>query len=140
MTLAWRGEGLVFESGGGLTFDADAAHGGIGAGPTPVEGLLASAGACAGMDVLSILHAKKQVVTAYRVEVEGAHRDTGDWPRPVERIEIRHLMRGEDLEESAVRRAVELTDEKYCFVVATLRPTAQVSMTYTIEPMEGENA
>ncbi len=136
MRLDWKG-GLAFEaaaeSGATLRFDASPEHGGRNEGPTPGDALLAAAGACAAMDVLSILVKKGQRVTSYRVEVEGNRREAGDWPRPVEAVRIRHILRGVELDDHAVARAVELTDEKYCVVVATLRPTAHVTMTYTIE-------
>jgi putative redox protein len=42
-------------------------------------------------------------------------------------------LEGEDLDEAAVKRAIELTDEKYCSVIATLRATPPISSIYEIK-------
>lgn len=134
--LTWKG-GLAFEAapedGVAFTLDADAAHGGQGLGPTPSDALLSAAAACSAMDTLAILQKKGQKVTGYRVEVDAEKRTAGDWPRPIEKIAIRHIVSGENLDEAAVKRSLQLTDEKYCTIVSTLRSTSDVSLTYTIE-------
>ena len=124
-------EGLMAfraESSTGLSFvmDASADVGGAGLGVSPVEALLASAAACSGMDVMSILRKKKQVVTSYRLEVDGERAHEGEWPRPFSSITINHILTGENLDPAAVARAVELSDEKYCTVVATLRVSPKI--------------
>ncbi len=136
VNVDWKG-GMAFEavdeSGAGFTMDAHTESGGRGLGPSPVEALLASAAACSAMDVVSILQKKHQTVTAYRVEVDGVRPEPGSWPRPFSSIEIRHIVRGENLDPVAVARAVELSDEKYCTVVSTLRSKPEVRSLWTIE-------
>ncbi len=110
--------------------DAQADHGGAGRGPTPVEALVASAAACSAMDVVSILTKKKQKLLSYRLEVEWDRGPEGEYPRPITDIRIRHILAGESLDENAVERAVQLSDEKYCTVVATLRRETQVSSSW----------
>jgi putative redox protein len=83
---------------------------------SPVETLVAAIGACSGMDVVSILAKKRQVVTAYRIEVTGSQRD--DYPQVYTRIDVTHVIEGTVLLEAAVRRAVELSATKYCPVNA----------------------
>lgn len=136
VTLTLR-SGLAFdaapENGVGFTLDADPEHGGQGLGPTPLDALLSAAAACSAMDTLSILRKKRQNVTGYRVEVEFAKPNGGDWPHPVESIVVRHIVSGVDLDEAAVARSLQLTDEKYCTIISTLRSTPDVRLTYTIE-------
>ncbi|RYG75629.1 osmotically inducible protein OsmC, partial [bacterium] len=108
-------------------------------GPNPLDALLASAAACSAMDTLSILRKKRQNVTGYRVEVEFTKPNEGEWPHPVESIAIRHIVSGPNLDEAAVARSLELTDEKYCTIISTLRSTPDVRLTYTIE-RTAENA
>lgn len=103
-------------------------------GPSPTELLVLSVGACTAADVISILHKKRQVVTRYRVEVEGERRE--DHPRSYRRFELRHIVRGRGVSETAVARAIELSRDKYCGVAATVRPTAEVVTSYRIEEEE----
>ena len=97
---------------------------------TPMELLLIALGGCTAVDVVSILKKKRERVTDYRVEVRGTRRD--EHPRAYTRIEVRHLLRGRNLSERAVAQAVELSEEKYCSVAATLRPTAEIVSTFEI--------
>jgi putative redox protein len=137
VTVKWEG-GMAFEatppSGNKLVMDAIAEFGGEEKGPTPVEALLSSIAACSAMDVISILQKKQQVVTSYRVEVEGSRTPQGQWPRPFECIVIRHIVQGPNVDPEALRRAVELSDGKYCTVIATLRQSPAISSEWRIEP------
>src|ERR671925_1982035 len=97
---------------------------------TPVELLLTALGGCTGSDVIDILRKKREQVTDYRIEVTGERRT--DFPRSFKTIHLRHILKGRNLSEAAVKQAIELADSKYCSVAATLRPTAQISVTYEI--------
>jgi putative redox protein len=97
---------------------------------SPTELLLLAVGSCTGADVISILQKKREQVTDYRIEIHGERRE--EHPRSFRRIEIRHILRGNGLSETAVARAIELSDTKYCSVAATLRPTAEIVSTYQI--------
>lgn len=136
VTVHWQGE-LTFKAdtptGSSLTMDAYPEEGQKSKGPTPVEALLSSIGACSAMDVVAILAKKRQVVTAYRVEVEGVRAPVGEWPRPFLSITVRHILTGKNLEADAVQRSIELTDEKYCSVIATLRRAPKVESIWVIE-------
>jgi putative redox protein len=122
--VEWRGK-MAFEArmpdGTGFLMDTDEASGGESGGASPVQALLAAVAGGAGMDVISILRKMRQEVTAYRMEVEHARAPQGEFPRPVTAIRVRHLLEGPNLDEAAVAKAVRLSDEKYCSVLATLR-------------------
>jgi putative redox protein len=100
------------------------------AAPTPVELLMIAVGSCTAVDIVSILKKKRQDVTDYRVEVKGTRRE--EHPRAFNRLEIHHIVRGRGISSEAVAQAVQLSDEKYCSVAATVRPTAEIVTTYEI--------
>ncbi len=122
--------GLLFEArtarGHALTMDSGAAM----TAPSPVETLLAALGGCTGMDVADILRKKRQVVTEYRVTVDGDRRD--EHPRVFTRIRVHHVIRGRGVSETAVADAVRLSDEKYCTVHAMLAPAATLESSWEI--------
>ncbi len=120
-------------SGNSLLMDAYPEEGAKSQGPTPVETLLSAIAACSAMDVVNILEKKRQRVTSYRVEVEGQRIPPGTWPRPFTSITVKHVIQGENIDHDAVRRAIELTDEKYCSVIATLREAPQVISLWEVE-------
>jgi len=104
------------------------------AGPSPLELLVLSLGACTGADVISILRKKREKVTDYRVEIRGERRE--EHPRSFRKLEVRHFLKGRGISEAAVERAVMLSTEKYCSVAATLRPTAEIVSTWEISEEE----
>jgi len=97
---------------------------------TPMELLLIALGSCTGVDVISILKKKRQEVTDYRIEVTGQRRK--EFPRGYTRLEVKHFVRGRGISEQAVARAIELSDQKYCSVAATLRGSAEIVTSYEI--------
>jgi putative redox protein len=97
---------------------------------SPVELLLIALGSCAAVDVVSILRKKREQVTDYRVEVSGTRRD--EHPRAYTRMEVRHILRGRNISDKSVAQAIELSENKYCSVAATLRPTAEIVSSYEI--------
>lgn len=133
--LKWQ-SGLAFEAktddGVTFTFDALKESGGSGKSPSPLEGLLGALAACAAMDVISILEKKRQAVTGYRVEIEGDRPPAGEWPRPYTAIRMRHIVTGENIDPDAVGRAIQLSEEKYCSALATLRQNPSLSSSYEI--------
>ena len=98
--------------------------------PTPMELLLVALGSCTAVDVISILKKKRQVVSAYRVEVRGERRE--DHPRSYKRMEVHHIVTGRNISEQSVAKAIQLSEEKYCSVAATFRPTAEIVSSFEI--------
>lgn len=101
--------------------------------PTPVELLLIAVGGCTAVDVVSILEKKRQIVTDYKIELTAERRE--EHPRAVTKINIHHIVYGRDVSEQAVARAIELSDEKYCSVAATVRPTTTITTSFEIIEM-----
>ena len=92
--------------------------------------LLVSVAACTAADVVSILEKKRQDVTAYDVDVTGYR--VADFPRKFVKFHVHHIVQGRNVSEDAVKHAIELSDQKYCSVAATVRPTAEIATSYEI--------
>ncbi len=115
-TVISEGDGLRFVAtvGSGHTIVLDDGNGDTGMRPT--ELLPVALAACSGMDVIGILRKSKQPVTRYQVHVEG---DTIEGaPARFGRFTVVHEVDG-DVDEAALRRAIELSATKYCGVGAT---------------------
>ena len=101
-----------------------------GSAASPMELLLLALGGCTGVDVIDILRKKRQHVTGYRIEVHGDKRE--EFPRAFTKLYVKHIVSGRGVSEKAVARAIELSDQKYCSVAATLRGTAEIVTSYEI--------
>jgi putative redox protein len=105
-------------------------NGDRGSAASPIELLLIAVGSCMASDVVDILRKKREHVTDYRIEVKGERRE--DFPRSFRKIQLHHILTGYGLSPNSVEHAISLSDSKYCSVAATLRPSAEVSVTYEI--------
>lgn len=124
--VAWK-EGLQFEGGvpGGPAILLDGK--GV-AGPSPVDALLIAAAGCTGGDVVSILQKMRLDVSAFRIEISGVRRE--EEPRRFVSLHLVYHATGAGLEESKVRRAIDLSLEKYCSVTHSLAP--DIAITYDV--------
>jgi putative redox protein len=102
-----------------------------GIGMKPSELLLVSLAGCTAYDVVEILEKKRQKLLGLTVEVSGEQE--ADPPWAFRRIHTIYRLRG-DLDEKAVKQAIELSESKYCSVAATLRAAAELTWEYVIEP------
>ena len=127
-------KGLQFvgdsSSGHAVVMDGEPSVGGHNTGPRPMELLLLGAGGCSGMDVISILKKKKQEVTGLEIRVKGKKAE--DYPKKFTRITLEFIVKGRDISEEAVKRAVELSMHKYCSVKATLEGAAKIDFSFKI--------
>ena len=114
-------------SGHSLTLDM---KGERSSGASPLELLLVALGGCTAADVVSILRKKRETITDYRVEVRAERRE--EYPKSFRRMEVHHILYGRGLTDKSVADAIKLSDEKYCGVSATLRPTAEIVTSYEI--------
>ena len=123
ITLRWK-NGLVFEGGGAgrppATVDGDAKLG-----SSPVETLLVAAAACTGSDVVAILEKQRVKLRSLEVAVKGTRRE--EHPRRFTAIHFRWSIAGDGVDETKARRAIDLSLEKYCSVVASLAPDIRIS-------------
>ena len=131
--LQWAGEGLQFVGGvaqpGVPTLTIDG-NGKIA--PGPMVTLLLACAACSSADVVEMLEKMRVKLRSLSVEVVGVRRD--ELPRRYVSIHLRYLVTGEGLEQHHAERAVSLSLEKYCSVVASLAS----DMAITHEVMVGK--
>ena len=100
------------------------------AAPTPMEMLLVAVASCTAVDVISILKKKRQDVSGYDVDIAGVRAE--EHPRKFIKFHIHHIVRGRNVSDTAVMRAIELSETKYCSVAATVRPTAEITTSFEI--------
>jgi len=128
---------FVGESGSGhsLVMDGPEDLGGRNLGPRPMEMLLLGTGGCATYDVLSMLKKSRQKVVDCRVELEAERADAV--PAVFTRINLHFVVTGQGLKENHVKRAVELSAEKYCSA-SIMMEAAGVEVTHSYELVEFE--
>lgn len=134
-TVKWMdGAMFVAESGSGhsVVMDGPEDLGGRNLGPRPMEMLLLGTGGCAIYDVLSMLKKSRQSVRDCRVELQAERADAV--PAVFTRINLHFVVTGAGLKEAHVKRAVELSAEKYCSASIMLGAAGvEVSHSYAIE-------
>lgn len=128
VTVNWTG-GMAFEGltgeGHRVALDAAPAVGGSGAAPRPTELVLIGLGGCTGMDVVSILRKMQQPLESFAMKIEADR--SAEHPKVFTAIRLLYRLTGEGLQPEKVRRAIELSLEKYCTVANMLNKTARVS-------------
>jgi putative redox protein len=100
------------------------------AGMKPSELVLSALAGCASVDVVDIL-AKKRTPLSH-LEVQVSAEQDADPPWTFRKIMMKFLVRGEGLTEKSVAQAIELSEEKYCSVAATLRGEAEIVTSFEI--------
>lgn len=136
-TIRWAGEEkflAVSPSGHALPLDSDRQSNSA---PGPMEMLLVALGACTATDVVVILQKKRQKLEALEIVVSGER--AAEPPMVWTRLELVYKLRGQ-LDEAAVKHAIELSEEKYCSVAAMLKKTAAISFRHEILPPEKSDA
>jgi putative redox protein len=133
-TVVWK-KGLSFtgtghSTGFTLPLGADPSVGGENDGFRPTELLLVGLAGCTAMDVVSILSKKRQTITSFEVKAHG-ERASQD-PKRFTSFLVEYVIKGEGIDPDAVERAVELSEEKYCSVMATLRFAGPIERKITI--------
>lgn len=117
-----------------LIIDAPFEAGGENKGIRPKMLLLASLGGCTGVDVVLILKKMKVNLKDLRISVEG--HLTENHPRIYETINIKYIFRGYDLDRDKLKKAIDLSQEKYCGVTAMLKNTVKIDYEIVIEELK----
>ncbi len=136
-TIDWGGpEGMLFvaRTGSGHVAAMDGAPegGGNNLAPRPMEMLLAGAGGCAAYDVVLILKRGRHQISGCQVKLDADRAGTD--PKVFTRIHFTFIVKGRNLPQAAVERAVQLSHEKYCSASAMLSLTAEI--THSIHVIE----
>ncbi|MGB2242728.1 MAG: OsmC family protein [Porticoccaceae bacterium] len=127
-------DGVMFvgESGSGHSVVMDGApeQGGRNMGVRPMEMLLLGLGGCASYDVIAMLKKGRQDIVDCKAEVEAERVDAV--PAVFSKIHIKFIVSGNNLKENQVKRAVDLSAEKYCSASIMLG-AAGVEMSHSYE-------
>lgn len=131
--VQWLDGGMSFvaETGSGhlVAMDGAPEAGGRNLAPRPMELLLAGTGGCTAFDVVMILKKGRHAVSGCEVSLSADRADSD--PKVFTRIHFHYTVRGKDLKPEAVRRAIELSKDKYCSASIILGQTAEI--TYDFE-------
>jgi len=96
----------------------------------PSELILSALAGCTSVDVVDILAKKRTPLSHLEVHVSAEQDANPPWT--FRKIFIKFIVKGEDLTEKNVQQAIELSEEKYCSVAATLRGKAEIITSYEI--------
>ncbi len=121
ISTRWTG-GMAFDalvSGHHVLMDADPEWGGEDGGARPKALLLAAISGCSGMDVVSILN--KMKLPEYQFQMDLEADSTSEHPVVYHTIRVWYRFQGESLPQEKIVKAVKLSTEKYCGVIAMLR-------------------
>jgi putative redox protein len=102
-----------------------------GIGMKPSELLLVALASCTAVDIVDILAKKRLNLTGLEISVSG--EQDADPPWTFRKIHMQFCLSGPDLTEKAVDQAIQLSEEKYCSVAATIRPTAEITYDFKIQ-------
>lgn len=120
---------FVARTGSGHHVILDDTAGGTGA--KPIEMVAVALAGCTAFDVITILRQKyHQKVTGYSVRVDAEQADRP--PQVFTAVRIHHVVTGVGIDESALREAIRLSEEKYCSVGAMIQKTAKFETTHEI--------
>ncbi|HEX7051573.1 MAG TPA: OsmC family protein [Longimicrobiales bacterium] len=124
VTLRWTGEGLRFDGGARdgawIRLDGDGETG-----PAPMQTLLLALAGCMAADVVNILGKMRLPLEGLEFRIEGDRAP--EPPRRYLRLRMVCETRGiAAADEDKVRRALALSEEKYCSVLHTLRPDLDI--------------
>ena len=125
VTTIWNGD-MAFEatvSDHKIAMDAAESDGGHDSGARPKALLLAALTGCSGMDVASILKKMREPCTWFEMRAEAESRE--EHPKKYISIKLIYKFKKSDnLNPANVRKACELSQEKYCGVSAMLKDSA----------------
>lgn len=131
--VLWH-EGLTFtgtaDSGFEAPLGADPGVGGANDGFRPMELMALSLAGCTAMDVISILRKKRQAVTGFEVTVKTERAE--EHPKVFTSAVIEYEVTGHGVQESALRRSIELSSQRYCPAQGMLANVMPMRLEYLI--------
>jgi putative redox protein len=122
----------VNDTGNTVDMDGSPAIGGENKGFRPMQLLLAAVGGCSTIDVVSILRKQREPLEDISLTVNG-EREPNVEPSLFKDIHVHFTLKG-NLSEEKVRKAVDLSMQKYCSVAKTLEKTAKITYDFSIIP------
>jgi putative redox protein len=117
--------------GHSVVIDAPKKYGGEGSAFSSMQLLLVALGSCTGMDVVNILRKQRQNLSGFEIVVSGER--VAAYPRVYGKVHVEYKLKGKNLTDKPVRTAIQLSEDKYCSVGATISKTAKISHSYSIQ-------
>lgn len=123
---------FVAQSGSGhsVVLDGPPEAGGKNLGVRPMEMVLLGLGGCTAFDVVDILKKKREIISDCVVEISAERADAV--PKVFTSIHLHYIVSGRNMKEESVKRAVELSAEKYCSVSMMLNKSATITHDYEV--------
>ena len=109
-----------------------------GVGIKPSDLLLLGVAACTAVDVVDILRKKRMPLSLLEIAATGEQDQDPPWT--FRKIVLHYKLGGKNLNEKAVAQAIQLSEEKYCSVAATIRATTQITTEFEILSPEASPA
>lgn len=132
--VKWQGSGMAFDAtastGHTVRMDAAPEVGGENTGPRPMEMVLMGLGGCTGIDVVMMLQKMSQNIKDVQIEIESER--SAEVPKVFTKIHVHFKVYGTELNDKKVKRAVDLSAEKYCSVSKMLEATVEMSHDFEI--------
>jgi putative redox protein len=132
-TVRWAGRMTFIGKAGTnhlVPMDTTPDFGGDSSATKPLELLLLALGGCTGMDIVSLF--KKMRVDFSGIEMNLTAERSEEHPNVYTKIDLEYVIYGRGMDEEKVKRAVELSQEKYCSVSAMLRKSCPVNYTWRV--------
>jgi putative redox protein len=127
VTARWLNN-MAFETeanGHKIVIDAEPEVGGENRGPRPKPFMLAALGGCTAMDIISILKKMRVEVEKFNVHVEGDL--TEEHPKQFYKMHVVYEFTGKNLPMDKLKKAVELSEERYCGVSAVYKKVMELT-------------
>lgn len=123
---------FIGESGSGhsVAMDGSPEHGGRNLGPRPMEMILLGLGGCTAFDIVKILKKSRVEVDDCIIEVNAERAD--DVPAVFTKIHVHYIVKGKNLPDKQVKRAVDLSSKKYCSVSMMLKDSVELTYDYEV--------
>ena len=107
-----------------------------GIGVKPSDLLLMALASCTAVDVVEILTKKRMLLSSLEIITTG--EQDADPPWTFRKIHLKFRLGGKGLTDKAVEQAIQLSEEKYCSVAATVRATAEITTEFELITENGD--
>ena len=98
----------------------------------PKELLLISLGGCTGADVASILNKMREKISQFKIDIEA--KTATEHPKVYTKIHLTYKFWGDELKEANIKKAIELSQDRYCSVTAMLQKAVEITHSFEINP------
>lgn len=133
-----RASGITFlakgDSNHWVVLDSKKQFGGSEAASQPMEMMLMALGGCTAMDIESLINKMRTPAEEFQIEIDAAR--SAEHPRVFTEIHMTFIFKGADLNKQNIKKAVRLSQEKYCSVSATLSRSIDISYDIVFNPAE----